>query len=123
MDEFYHLLDALVNYVRFLLQFFLSAWFDLVADLPCGGPVGSSQGFSSHFGTTQTYGKYRVFLILVKLSSLIEKNCGDKFRVVVYKKKRFVTVVGLTREEQADCLLAATYVHDKNCDKKNKTWI
>jgi hypothetical protein len=63
------------------------------------------------------------FFIKVNLSSLIEKKFGDKFRVVVYNEKRLVTVVGLAREEQEDCPLAANIVRGKNCDEKKQKWI
>jgi hypothetical protein len=47
-----------------------------------------------------------------KLSVLLERKFGEKFIVVPYNKKLFVTVLGLAREEQADCPLPATLVRD-----------
>jgi hypothetical protein len=58
----------------------------------------------------------------VKLSVLLERKFGDKFIVVPYNKKLFVTVIGLAREEQAHCLLAATLVRDQ-CEYKKKKWM
>jgi hypothetical protein len=52
-----------------------------------------------------------------------KKKFAGKNQVVVYNKKRFVLVVGLEREEQADCPLVATVVRDKNCDNKKNTLI
>jgi hypothetical protein len=54
----------------------------------------------------------------LKLSSLIEKRFGDKFRMVKYNKKLYITVVGMSREEHGDCPLPATMV--KSIEKK---WI
>jgi hypothetical protein len=54
----------------------------------------------------------------VKLSFLLERKFGDKFIVVPYNKKLFVTLIGLAREEQADCPLPETlvinYSHSRN---------
>jgi hypothetical protein len=55
-----------------------------------------------------------------RLSVLLERKFGDKFIVVPYNKKLFVTVIGLAREEQADCPLLATLVRDQGKDKKKK---
>jgi hypothetical protein len=46
----------------------------------------------------------------VKLSVLLERKFGDKFIVVPYNKRLFVTVIGLAREDQADCPLPETLV-------------
>jgi hypothetical protein len=37
-----------------------------------------------------------------KFSVFLEKRFGDKFIVFTFNKKLFVTVIGLSREEQAD---------------------
>jgi hypothetical protein len=58
----------------------------------------------------------------VKLSVLLERKFGDKFSVVPYNKKLFVTVIGMAREERADCPLPATLVRDQGEDK-NKKWM
>jgi hypothetical protein len=58
----------------------------------------------------------------VKLSVLLERKFGDKFSIVPYNEKMFVTVIGLEREEQADCPLPATLVRDQGEDK-NKKWM
>jgi hypothetical protein len=58
----------------------------------------------------------------VKLSVLLERKFWDKFIVVPYNKKMFVIVIGLAREEQADCPLPATLVRDQGEDK-NKKWM
>jgi hypothetical protein len=65
--------------------------------------------------TEESFGK-------VKLNVLLERKFGDKFIVVPYNKKLFVTVIGLTREEQADCPLPAMLVRDQGEDK-NKKWM
>jgi hypothetical protein len=58
----------------------------------------------------------------VKLSVLLERKFGDKFIVVPYNKKLFVTVIGLAREEQVDCPLPTTIVRDEGEDN-NKKWM
>jgi hypothetical protein len=58
----------------------------------------------------------------VKLSVLLERKFVEKFIVVPYNKKLFVIVIGLAREEQADCLLPATLLRDEGEDK-NKKWM
>jgi hypothetical protein len=56
----------------------------------------------------------------VKLSILLERKFGDSFSVVPYKKKLFLTVIGLAREEQAHCPLPEMLVRDQGKDKKKK---
>jgi hypothetical protein len=51
-------------------------------------------------------------LMKVELSNLIVKKFTDKFRMMQYNKKLFVALVGSSREEHDDCLLAATIVRD-----------
>jgi hypothetical protein len=58
----------------------------------------------------------------VKLSVLLERKFGDKFSGVPYNKKLCVTVIGLAREEQADCPLPAMLVKDQGEDK-HKKWM
>jgi hypothetical protein len=58
----------------------------------------------------------------VKLSVFLDRKFGDKFIVVPYNKKLFLTVIGLAREEQSDCPLPATLVRDQGEDK-NKKWM
>jgi hypothetical protein len=53
---------------------------------------------------------------------LLERKFGDKFIVVPYNKKLFVTLIGLAREEQVDCPLPATLVRDEGEDN-NKKWM
>jgi hypothetical protein len=57
-----------------------------------------------------------------KLSVLMERKFGDKFSVVPYNKKLFVTVIGLAREEQSDRPLHAMLVRDQ-CEDTNKKWM
>jgi hypothetical protein len=57
----------------------------------------------------------------VKLRVLLERKFGDNFSVVPYKKKLFVTVIGMAREEQAGCLLPAKLFRYQGEDK-NKKW-
>jgi hypothetical protein len=123
MEECYHLLDALENYVRSPLRYLT---FQTGLNWLLISPTeGLRYQVKDHLHILVQLGlaKNPEFLIKVKLSSSIENKCGNKFRVVVYNKKRFVMVVGLAREEQADCPLAATIVRDKNCDEENKKWI
>jgi hypothetical protein len=63
--------------------------------------------------TKESFGK-------VKLSVLLERKFGDKFIVVPYNNNLFVTVTGLARENQVNCLLPATLVRDQGEDKNNK---
>jgi hypothetical protein len=58
----------------------------------------------------------------VKLSVFLGRKFRDKFIAVPYNKKLFATVIGLSREEQADCPLPAMLVRDQGEDK-NKKWI
>jgi hypothetical protein len=60
------------------------------------------------------------YLGKVKLSVLLERKFRDKFIVVPYNKKLFVTVIGLAREEQANCPLPATPVRDQGEEKNKK---
>jgi hypothetical protein len=55
----------------------------------------------------------------VRLSVLLEKRFGDKFRVVLFNKKLFVKVIGLTHYEQSDCLLHATLLRDQGEEWKD----
>jgi hypothetical protein len=65
--------------------------------------------------TEESFGK-------VELRVLLESKFGDKFIVIPYNNKLFVTVIGLAREEQADCLLSSMLVRDQGEDK-NKKWM
>jgi hypothetical protein len=65
--------------------------------------------------TEESFGK-------VKLSVLLERKFGDKFIVVPYNNKLFVTVIGLAREEQAHCSLPEMLVRDQ-VEDKNKKWM
>jgi hypothetical protein len=56
----------------------------------------------------------------VKLNVLLERKFGDKFSVVPYSTNMFVTVIGLAREDQADCPLPTTLVRDQ-CEDKNRS--
>jgi hypothetical protein len=58
----------------------------------------------------------------VMLSVLLERKFGDKFIVVPYNTKLFVTVLGMAREERADCPLPATLVRDQG-EENNKKWM
>jgi hypothetical protein len=58
----------------------------------------------------------------VKLIILLERNFWDNSSVVPYNNKLFVTVIGLAREEQADCPLPVMLVRYQSEDK-NKKWI
>jgi hypothetical protein len=52
---------------------------------------------------------------------LLERKLGDKSIGVPYNKKLLVTVIGLAREEQADCPLPAMLVRDEG-EENNKKW-
>jgi hypothetical protein len=58
----------------------------------------------------------------LKISVLLERKFGYEFIVVPYNKKLFVTVIGLSRKEQAKCPLPAKLVRDQGEDK-NKKWM
>jgi hypothetical protein len=122
MEELYQLLDALANYVRSPLQHLTFQpglnWWMLS---PMEGLRDQVKDYL-HLFVQLGHTTNPEFLIKVKLSSLIENQFGDEFLVLVYTNKRFVTVVCFAREEQAEFPLAATIVHEKNCDEKNKKW-
>jgi hypothetical protein len=59
----------------------------------------------------------------IKLINMIERKFSDKFRIVQFNKKLFVTVVGLSQEEHADCPLPASIVRNKTCKDGDKKWI
>jgi hypothetical protein len=58
-----------------------------------------------------------------KLINMIEQKFSDNFRIVQFNNKLFVIVVGLSREEHADCPLPATIDRNKNCKDGDKKWI
>jgi hypothetical protein len=123
MYDFYHRLDALANNVWSPLQHLT---FEPGSNCWLLSPLEGLRKLVKDYlhllmqlGLTEN----EKALIQIKLRSLIEKKFADKFRVVVYHKKRFVTVVGLSREDQMDCRLDVTIVRDKNCEEKNKKWI
>jgi hypothetical protein len=98
MDELYHRLDAITFYARSPLQHLsfepgMNWWW-----------IYPSKNIREHV-------KYLVHLLKqvgymendesfgkVKLSILLERKCGDKFSVVPYNKKLYVTVIGLACE-------------------------
>jgi hypothetical protein len=58
----------------------------------------------------------------VKLVVLLEKRFGDKYSAVPYNKKLYVTVIGLSCEEQTDCPLPTIPVTDHG-EENNKKWM
>jgi hypothetical protein len=122
MDELHHRLNALAFYARSPLQDLAFEprmnWWRISTSNNLREQVKDSVHLLEQVGYTeneQSLGK-------VKLSVLLERNFGDKSIVVPYNKKLFVTVIGLEREEQADCPLPATLVRDQGEDK-NKKWM
>jgi hypothetical protein len=105
MEELCHRLSALVFYVRSPLQHLLFEpginWWQISPSNNLREQVKDSVHLLEQLGymeTEESFGK-------VKLSVLLERKFGDKFIVVPYTKKLFVTVIGLAREEQSNCLL------------------
>jgi hypothetical protein len=122
MDELYQHLHAHTFYARSPLQHLGFEpgmnWWRISPSKNLSEQVKDSVHLLEHVGymeNDESFGK-------VKLSVLLERKCGDKFSVVPYNKKLFVTVIGLAREEQADCPLPATPVRDQGEDK-NKKWM
>jgi hypothetical protein len=122
MDELHHRLNALAFYARSTLQHLAfepgMSWWRIFSPNNLREKVKYSVHLLEQLGYTeneQSLGK-------VKLSALLERKFGDMFSVVPYNKKLFVTVIGLAREEQADCPLPATLVRDEDEDK-NKKWM
>jgi hypothetical protein len=122
MEELYHRLNVLAFYARSPLQNLAFEpgmnWWRISPSNNIREQVKDSVHLLEQVGcmeTEESFGK-------VKLSVLLERKFGDKFIVVPYNKKLLVTVIGLAREEQANCGLPATLVRDQGEDK-NKTWM
>jgi hypothetical protein len=122
MDELYHHLNALAFYARSPLQHLAFEpgvhWWQISPSKNLREQIKDYVHLLEQVGYMENdeyFGK-------VKLSVLLERKLGDKFIVVPYNKKLFVTVSGLAREEQADCPLPATIVRDQGEDK-NKKWM
>jgi hypothetical protein len=120
MDELYHRLDALTFYARSPLQYLvfepgMNWWWIYPSN-----NIREQVKYSVHpleqvfyMDNDESFGK-------VKLSVLLERKFGDKYSVVPYNKKLFVTVIGLVCEDQGDCSLPSTLVRDQGKDKNNK---
>jgi hypothetical protein len=122
MDELHHRLNALAFYARSPLQHLAFEprmnWWWISPSNNLREQVKDSVHLLEQVGYTEnehSLGK-------VKLRFLLERKFGHKFSVVPYNKKLFVTVIGLTREEQADFPLLATLVRDEG-EVNNKKWI
>jgi hypothetical protein len=122
MEELYHRLNALAFFVRSPLQHIAFEpgmnWWQISPSNNLREQVKDSVHLLEqvgHMETEESFGK-------VKLSALLERKFGDKFIVVPYNKKLFVTVIGLAREEQVKCPLPAKLVRDQGEDK-NKKWM
>jgi hypothetical protein len=60
----------------------------------------------------------------VKLSNVIEKRFGEKIRMVKYNNNKIdLAVVGILREEHADCPLPETIVREEKRDEGNMQWM
>jgi hypothetical protein len=95
MDELYHRLNALVFYARSPLQHLafetgMNLW-QISPSKNLRAQVKDSVDLLEQVGymeNDESFGK-------AKLSVLMEMKFGDKFSVVPYTKKLFVTVIGL----------------------------
>jgi hypothetical protein len=121
MDELYHRLNALAFYARSPLQHLAFEpgmnWWQISPSKNLREQVKDSFHLLEQVGYMENDESFWK----VKLSVLLERKFGDKFSVVPYNKKLFVTVIGLACEEQA-CPLPATLVRDQGEDK-NKKWM
>jgi hypothetical protein len=118
MDELYHRLDALAFYARSPLQHLAFEtgmnWWRISPSVNLRDQVKDSVHLLEQVGymeKDESFGK-------VNLSVLLERKFGDKYSVAPYNKKLFVTVIGLSREDQADCPLPATLVRDQGEEKR-----
>jgi hypothetical protein len=122
MDELHHRLNTLAFYSRSPLQHLVfepgMSWWRISPSNNLREQVKDSVHLLEQLGYTENEQSLRK----VKLSVLLDRKFGDKFIVVPYNKKLFVTVIVLAREEQADCPLPATLVRDEGEDN-NKKWI
>jgi hypothetical protein len=122
MDELYHRLNALAFYARSPLQHLAFEpgmnWWRISTSNNLRYQVKDSVHLLEqvvYMENEESFGK-------VKLRVLLERKFGEKFSVVPYNKKLFVKVIGLAREEQADCPLPAKLVRDQGEDN-NKKWM
>jgi hypothetical protein len=120
MDELYHRLNALALYARSPLQHLafepgMNWWWIYPSN-----NLREKVKDSVHLLEQVVYTENEQSLGKAKLSVLLDRKFGDKFSVVPYNKKLFVTVIGLAREDQADCPLPSTLVQDQGEDKNNK---
>jgi hypothetical protein len=122
MDELYHRLNALAFHARSPLQHLAFEpginWWRISPSKNLREKVKDSLHLLEQVG----YMENDESLGEVKLIVLLERKFGDKFSVVPNSKKLFVIVIGLAREEQADCTLPATLVRDQG-ENKNKKWM
>jgi hypothetical protein len=122
MDELHHRLNALEFYARSPLQHLAfepgMSWWWIYPSNNLREQVKDSGHLLEQLGYTENEQSLRK----VKLSVLLERKFGEKFIVAPSKKKSFVTVIGLEREDQADCQLSATLVRDEG-EVNNKKWI
>jgi hypothetical protein len=120
MDELYHRLNALAFYARWPLQHLAFEpgmnWWRISPSKNLREQVKESVHLLQQVGymdNDESFGKLKLIVLLVR-------KCGDKFSVIPYNKKLFVTVIGLAREDQADCPLPATLVRNQGEEKNKK---
>jgi hypothetical protein len=122
MEELYRRLNALAFYARLPLQHLEFEpginWWRISPSNNLREQVKDSVHLLEQVGYMETEASFEK----VKLSVLIDRKFGDKFIVVPYNKKLFVTVIGLAREEQANFPLPATLVREQGEDN-NKKWM
>jgi hypothetical protein len=122
MDELHHRLNALAFYARSPLQHLAFEPGMILWRISPSNNIREQVKDLVHLLEQVGYTENEQSLGKVKLSVLLERKFGDKFSVFPYNTKLFVTVIGLAREEQADCPLPATLVGDKGEDN-NKKWM
>jgi hypothetical protein len=113
MEELYRRLNALAFYGRSPLQHLAFEpgmnWWQIYPSKNIREQV----KYLVHLLEQVGYMETEEYLGKVKLSVLLERKFRDKLIVAPYNKKLFVTVIGLAREEQANCPLLATPVRDQ----------
>jgi hypothetical protein len=122
VDELCHHINALAFYARSPMQHLAfergKNWWWISPSKNLREQVKDSVHLLEQVGYMENYESFGK----VKLSVLPERKFGDKFSVYPYNKKLFVTVIGLSHEEQADCPLPTTLVSDQGEDK-DKKWM
>jgi hypothetical protein len=122
MEELYHRLNALAFYARLPLQHLAFEpgmnWWQISPSNNLREKVKDVVHLLEQVGYMDSEESFWK----AKLNLLLERKFADKFSVVPYNKKLFVTVIGLERKEQSNCPLPATLVRDQGEDK-NKKWM